>query len=162
MLIISDSNIFIDMEVGGLTRQMFQLPEAIGTPNILYDEELANQHSELPALGLLIMNVEEEFMKLADQWQYSYPGPTFNDLFAMALAKQEQCPLLTGDRRLRKAAENESIAVYGTLWLMERLHTEGIIHHKLAEQAYAEMQKEYRRLSWDEVESQLKRFRKQK
>ena len=99
MLIISDSNIFIDMEVGGLTRQMFQLPEAIGTPNILYDEELANQHSELPALGLQIMNVEEEFMKLADQWQYSYPGPTFNDLSAMALAKQEQCPLLTGDRK---------------------------------------------------------------
>lgn len=160
MLIISDSNIFIDMDVGGLTRQLFQLPEAIGTPNILYDEELAIQHSELPSLGLLVMNVEAEFMQMADQWQDIYPGPTMNDLFAMALAKQERCPLLTGDRRLRKAAEDESIRVYGTLWLMERMHAEGIIQHKRAEQAYAQMQRQGRRLPWDDVKKQLKQFHK--
>ncbi len=148
------------MEVGGLTRQMFQLPEAIGTPNTLYDEELANQHPDLPAIGLMILNVEAEFMKLADQWQDVYPNPTFNDLTAMALAKQEQCTLLTGDKGLRNAATHESIEVHGTLWLMERLHSEEIIHHKRAEQAYTEMQRENRRLPWDEVEKQLKQFKK--
>lgn len=160
MLIISDSNIFIDMEVGGLIRQMFQLPEAIGTPNMLYDEELANQHPQLPVLGLLILDVEEEFMSLADQWQDMYPGPTFNDLSAMALAKQEQCPLLTGDQRLRNAAECESIEVHGTLWLMERMFTEAIIDYPRAEQAYTVMNLEGRRLPWDEIKKQLLRFRK--
>lgn len=166
MLIISDSNIFIDMEVGGLTRQMFQLPEAIGTPNNLYDEELASQHPELPALGLKIMNVEEEYMILADQWQDSYPGPSFNDLSAMALVKQElskdeeRCTLLTGDQGLRSAAESETIEVHGTLWLMERLFNEGIIDFKLADLAYAKMKKENRRLPWDEAKKQLARLRK--
>ncbi len=165
MLIISDSNIFIDMEVGGLKRQMFQLPEALGTPNILYAEELASQHPDLPTLGLQIMNVEEKFMKLADQWQDMYPGPSFNDLSAMALTKQEQpknnnqCTLLTGDQRLRSAAESETIEVHGTLWLMDRLFDEGIINHNRAVQAYAQMQQEKRRLPWDEVEKQLKGFR---
>ncbi|HEB56390.1 MAG TPA: DUF3368 domain-containing protein [Gammaproteobacteria bacterium] len=143
-----------------MTRQIFQLPEAIGTPNILYDEELASQHPELPALGLRIMNVEEDFMKLADQWQDSYPGPTFNDLTAMALAKQERCTLLTGDKGLRNAATHENIEVHGTLWLTKRLYSEKIIHHKRAEQAYTEMRLKNRRLPWDEVEKQLKRFRK--
>ncbi len=87
MLIISDSNIFIDMEVSGLTRHMFQLPESFGTPNILFDEELMAQHPELPVLGLSILEVRAEFMALADQWQEEYPDPSINDLFAMALAK---------------------------------------------------------------------------
>ena len=160
MLIISDSNIFIDMEIARLTQQMFQLPEAIGTPNTLYHEELADQHPDLPALGLRIMNVEEDFMKMADQWQDMYPDPTFNDLTAMALAKQEECALLTGDKGLRNAATHEGIDVHGTLWLMERMHSEKIIHHKRAEQAYAEMRQENRHLPWDEVEKQLKRFQK--
>ena len=159
MLIISDSNIFIDIEVGGLTQHMFQLPEDIGTPNTLYDEELCGLHPELPALGLLILNVEEKFMNLADEWQDTYPAPSFNDLTAMALAKQEQCPLLTGDRWLRIAAECERIEVHGTLWIMERMHNEEIIDFKRAEEAYAEMQQELRRLPWDEVEKQLNGFR---
>ncbi|GMR21673.1 MAG: hypothetical protein BMS9Abin36_2277 [Gammaproteobacteria bacterium] len=160
MLIISDSNIFIDMEVGGLTRRIFQLPESIGTPNVLYDEELAIQHPELPVLGLLILDVQTEYMLLADRWQDCYPDPTFNDLSAMALAKQEQCPLLTGDKQLRIAAACESIEVHGTLWLMERMYGEGIINLKRSEQAYAEMLRVKRRLPWDEVEKQISKWKK--
>jgi len=160
MLIISDSNIFIDMEVSGLTRQLFQLPESFATPNILFDEELMAQHPELPVLGLSILDVSAEFMAMADQWQDIYPDPTMNDLFAMALAKQEQSPLLTGDQRLRRAAEMEKIEVHGTLWLMDRMHHEDIITTKNMEKAYDLMRDAKRRLPWDEVDKQLKKFSK--
>ncbi|VAX13533.1 hypothetical protein MNBD_GAMMA24-2170 [hydrothermal vent metagenome] len=50
--------------------------------------------------------------------------------------------------------------IHGTLWLIERLHSEKIIHHKRAEQAYTEMSQKNRRLPWDEVEKQLKQFQK--
>lgn len=160
MLIISDSNIFIDMEVGELTRHMFQLPEKIGTPNILYEEELAAQHSELPALGLLVMNVEEEYMDYVSQWLDRYIGPSFHDLTAMALAKQENCTLLTGDPGLRTAAETELIDVHGTLWLMERMFVEKIITHTQADKAYKKMRNGGRRLPWPEIKDQLKGFKK--
>ncbi len=139
---------------------MFQLPESIGTSNVLYEEELSGQYPELPALGLLVLNVRSEYLLLADQWQDTYPGTTFNDLSAMALARQEQCSLLTGDKRLRNAAEYESIEVHGTLWLMERMFSEGIITLKRTERAYNDMHEEQRRLPWDEVEAQIKRLRK--
>lgn len=160
MLIISDSNIFIDMEVSGLIRHMFRLPETFGTPNILFDEELFKQHPELPTLGLQILDLKPEYMALADQWRDNYKGPTMNDLFAMSLAIQEQCPLLTGDKGLRKAAEQEKIEVHGTLWLIERMFVEGIIKIKRVEQAYVSMEQVKRRLPWDEVEKQLKSFKR--
>lgn len=160
MLIISDSNIFIDMEVSGLTRQLFQLPESFATPNILFDEELIAQHPELPVLGLSILDVNAEFMAMADQWQDIYPDPTMNDLFAMALAKQEQSPLLTGDQRLRRAAEMEKIEVHGTLWLMDRMHHEEIITIKIMEKAYDLMRDAKRRLPWGEADKQIINLKK--
>ena len=61
------------------------------------------------------------------------------DLFALALAHQEHCPLMTGDRYLREAAEHEAVEVRGTLWLMERLIEEGILTVARAEVAYEQM-----------------------
>ena len=40
-ILVSDTNIFIDMDVGNLTRSMFRLEETFATPDILYREELA-------------------------------------------------------------------------------------------------------------------------
>ncbi len=37
---VSDANIFIDMDVGNLTRPMFRLDETFATPDVLYREEL--------------------------------------------------------------------------------------------------------------------------
>lgn len=38
--------------------------------------------------------------------------------FALALAKSENCPLLSGDQALRKAADAEAVEVYGTIGLL--------------------------------------------
>jgi len=51
-LLISDANILIDMEKGGITRQMFQLDAVFAVPDLLYEEELREAHPHLLALGL--------------------------------------------------------------------------------------------------------------
>jgi len=51
-LLISDANILIDMEVGGLLRPMFRVDATFAVPNILFEEELREQHPELTHLGL--------------------------------------------------------------------------------------------------------------
>ena len=159
MLIISDSNIFIDMEVGGLIKHMFSLPETFGTPDTLFYEELQENHAELPQLGLQVMELRSDFITMAEEFIGRYKGPSLNDLLAMALAKQEECPLLTGDGKLRSAAENEAMEVHGTLWLVERLHMESIITTRRVEIAYEKMQLAERRLPWDEVQRQIQRFK---
>ena len=46
-LLISDANILIDMEKGGITRQMFQFDAVFAVPNTLYAEELEEEHPHL-------------------------------------------------------------------------------------------------------------------
>jgi hypothetical protein len=67
--------------------------------------------------------------------------------------------LLTGDKKLRAAAEREEVTVRGTLWLVDRLVQEKKITITVAEQAYARMKEEGRRLPWQEVDAQIKKFR---
>jgi len=158
MWLISDANIFIDMEEGGLIEKMFRLPETFLVPDILFVEELSAHHPTLPAYGLKIKALQapaiEEVMKLSRQ----YKQPSQNDLFALALAKQESCPLVTGDRRLREAANNEKIEVKGTLWLIGRMFEESILNRSEAKKAYDKMREAHRRLPWTQVTQQLKHF----
>lgn len=158
MLLISDSNILIDMEEGRVLELMFQLPERFAVPNVLYEEELIERHAALPARGLLVVEVREEFMLEAQRLRTLYRRPSMNDLLALALAKQEGCPLLTGDSRLREAAEIELVPVSGTLWLMERLWTEGLIDLAFLRQAYDLMRQSGRRLPVAEIDAQLSRL----
>ena len=50
-LVVSDANILIDMEEGGLIEAMFKLPETFAVPNVLFMEELVEHHPELPGHG---------------------------------------------------------------------------------------------------------------
>lgn len=157
--LISDANIIIDMKAGNILEKMFKLPENFAAPNILYAEELAEHHPELPVLGLSILDVQEEFVIEAYRLGSVYKKPGNNDLLALALAKQEQCPLLTGDKDLRVAAEAEKIELRGTLWLVERLFEEKQLDYTSVVISYNLMKEEQRRLPWDEVDKQIKRFK---
>ena len=162
-LLISDSNILIDMVDGGLLVAMFRLPETFAVPDVLYEEELSSQHPELPSLGLACMTLQGEGVMEAYRLKTLCTGrtaPSQNDLFALLLAKQESCPLLTGDKRLRKLANNEhkKIEIRGTLWLVEQMVLEQIITVVEASTAYKEMKDAGSRLPWPEVDRQVKRL----
>lgn len=156
--LISDANIIIDMEAGGILDTLFRLPETFAVPDVLYVEELEAHHAHLPGLGLVVLAVREEFVLEAYRLGDIYKGPGHNDLLALALAKQEQCPLLTGDAKLREAANLENLEVHGTLWVMQRLFDEKILDCEGVSAAYGKMKDDDRRLPWDEVERQLRRM----
>lgn len=156
-LIVSDANIFIDMESGGLTRLMFRMGEEIAVPDVLYEEELRQHHGDLPGHGLRILEVRSEFMTEAVRLRATYPAAGANDVLALVLAKQERCPLLTGDAALRQAAESEAVPVQGTLWIVQEMLRLGLVTHAMATDAYARMKAEGRRLPWALVGEQLAR-----
>jgi predicted nucleic acid-binding protein len=161
-LLISDANILIDMNTGGLLRSMFKLDGTIAVPNTLFDEELRQHHPELPRLGLKSLELGGDAVKYAD-WlvtQYSVTGASINDLLALALAWQEKCPLLTGDARLRDIGRQESVEVHGTLWLVGQMVDARVIVARQAAAAYCRMREAGRRLPWKDVEEQLRAFGK--
>ena len=156
--LISDANIIIDMEAGEILDKMFRLPETFAVPNVLYAEELETHHAHLPGLGLVVLDVHEEFVREAYRLGGIHKRPSHNDLLALALAKQEQCPLLTGDAKLREVAEKEKIEVRGTLWIVERLFSVNILDYQGVSSAYEKMRRDNRRLPWDEVKRQLNKM----
>ncbi|WP_345988740.1 PIN domain-containing protein [Sulfurimonas sp. HSL1-2] len=158
-LLISDTNIIIDLDVCGLIEKMFDLSYAFAVPDVLYIEELEEQHGELPAYGLLIKSLESEKVDYAVALQAKHIETSPNDLFALALAKQEECPLLTGDMALRTVAAEEEIEIKGTLWIVEQMVVQGIIGIDRAEGAFEDMKMKQRRLPWKEVERMLERLR---
>ena len=151
-ILISDSNIFIDMEVAHLTHKMFKLPYSFATPDILYYEELEEEHQNLLDMDLIILSLSSETIKYTESIVVKYPKASRNDLFALALARQEKCPLLTGDNALRKAAKQEKITIYGTIWIIDELIKHYIITKDEAMEAYDMMKKNKRRLPWELIE----------
>ncbi len=160
-LLVSDANILIDMNAGGLLRSMFQLKFSFAVPDTLFEEELREDHPNLRYLGLQVLELDGETVKYAGRLvqKYASTGAGTNDLLVLALAWQEECALLTGDPRLRDAAENEKVEAHGTLWLVEQMVNAEVIRPKRARQAYEAMREADRRLPWDEVEQQLRSFR---
>lgn len=161
-LLISDANIIIDMNTGGLLRLMFRLDTTFAVPDVLFEEELRTDHAELPRLGLKLLELREETVLYADRLieKYRSLGASINDLLALALAWQEKCPLLTGDGRLRTVGQTEGVEIHGTLWLIEQMVETRTMTARQAEAGYERMRQAGRRLPWDDVEQQLRKFKR--
>jgi hypothetical protein len=153
---ISDANILIDVEVGGLLAPMFSLGYQFAVPDVLYFEELAEHHAHWRDMGLIVKSLPSEGVARVQALSQKYKRPSRNDLFALALAEQAQCPLLTGDAALRSAAETEQVEVKGTIWLVTEMVRKQCITATVARVAYKAMQEQGRRLPWVLAHSMLK------
>lgn len=148
-LLISDANILIDMEEGQLMNDMFRLPYAFRVPDVLYFEEMEDMGANWLSLGLELGVLSGDSVSRVSPLIRKYPKPSRNDCLALVLAQQEQCPLLTGDKALRQAAELEGVLVQGTLWLVGQMVVHGLISVEEAKNSYQRMQVKGRRLPWN-------------
>jgi predicted nucleic acid-binding protein len=160
MLLVSEANIFIDFEVAELIQQLFKLPHEINVPDTLYEQELRSRHAHLLGLGLMVRTLSADEVSFAYEMRLKYARPGVNDLFALVLAKSLACPLVTGDRDLRAAAEAEGLELLGTLTLIEQMFNGSLVSLDEVELAYGRMKKFGRRLPWRIVEEQLERMRR--
>jgi hypothetical protein len=167
-LLISDANILIDMEAGALMETLFRLPMQFGIPDLLYFEEIEPGSPGLINLGLQIMEVSGEFVayvqQLSDQHNRLLPAnngskPSHNDYLALALAKQENCTLLTGDANLRLVADMEQVKVMGTIGLLCAMIENQLLTVDAALTALSKMKLGKRRLPWLEAERRVNALR---
>lgn len=160
LLLISDTNILIDMEAAHLLTRLFALPMQFAIPDVLYWEEIEPGTPGLEALGLKVLEVRGDYVAYAATLPAQHGhAPSGNDYLALALAKQEGCPLLTGDQALKKAAEAEDVPVMGSVWLLRTLVEHGLLSVEDALAALARMKAARRRLPWAEAERILNGLR---
>ena len=148
-ILISDANVLIDMDVGGLLEQMFQLPYTFQISDMLFVDELESHHPELLGYGLQLAELDTDHMREAFELVDRYADPSRYDCFSLALAKQKSCPLLTGDRALRNAASREGVIVKGSIWIVNELVKNEILTKEEARDSYSRMEAAGSRLPWD-------------
>jgi len=160
-LLISDANILIDMDAGMLLRPMFQMDYDFVTPDILFKEELEDQHPDLIDHGLRTLSLTGESVRrlVALKKIYDNTGVSNNDLSTLALAKQENAPLLTGERTLRNICISENQKVFGTLWIVGEMIDAALINVGQAEIAYQLMLADGSRLPKALINTQLQKFK---
>ncbi len=154
-VLVSDANIFIDLEEGDILASAFQLPERIEVPDLLFNDELAEHHLDLIDRGLHLGRLDEaginDLLVLASRYQRI----SRYDCAALALARAYGCTLVTGDAGLREAAMAEDVAVHGTIWLVERMLDEGLITTIEAKTAFQRMKDAGRRLPWADADAMV-------
>lgn len=154
-LLVSDANVPIDIEHGNLIASMFSMKVVFAVPDVLFEKELRARHCHLLDFGLKVKSLSDEAVDRVIEFAAKYHHPSRIDLFALSLAVQEKCPLLTGDRNLRKAADQEGVQVHGTIWLVGAMLQEKIIRPTVARTAFQKMKNAGSRLPWDEVDRLL-------
>lgn len=119
-------------------------------------------------MGLQVMEVDGEWVNYAQSLpgQYNHtlpakngPKPTHNDYLALALAKQEECTLLTGDTNLRAVAGKEKVTVMGTIGLLCAMVENQLLSVDEALSALNRMKEGKRRLPWPDAEKILNQLR---
>lgn len=99
------------------------------------------------------MEMTSDYVEYALRLPEQYGGTAcHNDYLALALAKQEGCPLLTGDQGLKQAALGEDVSVMGTVWLLRAMVENRLLSVDGALQALDRMKTRKRRLPWQEAQ----------
>jgi len=155
VLLVHDANVLIDLKEGGLLRPLLDGPWQVVTPNALFDRELAAHHPELPDMGLQLLDVRGEWVLRSMQWAATYRQTSAMDRLCLALALQEECPIVTGDARLKKAAQAEGCQAFGTIWVVEQLIRDGSISIRSASAAYDAMEAAGSRLPFSDARKRL-------
>lgn len=133
--IVSDTNIFIDLFNVSLLDAFFKLPWEIHTPDFVLSELTDGDQkvavSEFSETGVLKVDTQtpEELMELMQliHSQNGVSNLSFTDCAVWMLAEKLQCPLLTGDNKLRKKVSSNGIEVHGVLYVFDCLVELGII-----------------------------------
>jgi predicted nucleic acid-binding protein len=161
---VVDTNIWIDLHFADLLVVVLRMPFDWLTPDLVV-EELTKTTSQMIGLMLREHGVQERALspdqvRDAARLAVLYRHPSRVDLLSLALAKSLGVALLTGDRRLREAAEQERVVVHGVLWLLDQSIAGQTLTKAEATAALSQMLAAGSRLPREEVEERLRQWRK--
>jgi len=128
-VLVTDTNIWIDLENGKVLADVFRLPYQFITTDFAVEELSNPRWKTLQNLGLQTHDLEPENVRELGRLREIYRRLSTIDLAAFLLARALDAKLLTGDRRLNELAKANGVQVHGVLWILDEM----VNHHVLAE-----------------------------
>lgn len=132
-IVVSDTNIFIDLISVGLLEKTLDLPIRVHTVEYVINEIVdAGQKAEIEAAvlsGRLVVKDfdEKEFKNVLKMLLVRRNNVSFTDCSVWYYAKKNNYRLLTGDGKLRRCAIADGVQVSGILYVTDMLVDYGLI-----------------------------------
>lgn len=120
-VLITDTNIWIDLENGGILVETFRLPYQFLIPDFAIPELIRPRWETLEVLGLRAHELPAEQVVELIQLRQVHRNLSIIDLASYLLAKMLDATLLTGDWRLNELANASGLSVHGALWLLDEM-----------------------------------------
>ena len=159
LVCVVDTSVLIDLNAGGVLYPVFRLPLILVAPDTIIAELREPGGESLLSCGLTPIELAGPEVREVYRLASLYRSPSVNDLFALVAVKKLGATLLTSDRHLRKAAEQEGVTVRGTLWVLDEMVRAPLLPRQLAAQALKRMMESGRRLPRRECEKRLDKWR---
>lgn len=164
-ILVNDTNIFIDLHSVGLLEEMCRLPYEIHTVDFVVaeiaDADQRRIFDELVARGEISVDgfTADEVIEIVEEHSSVSGNLSIPDCSVCYFARKHNVPMLTGDRRLRRYAEEQSIEVHGILFIFDELVRHDIISTSMAADRLEELFAINARLPKTEIRNRINRWK---
>ena len=164
-MMVADTSVLVDLERGRVLERSFALPFRFKVPDLLFRNELLNRREgpafgeRLLRLGLEVVELNGDEVSRAVLFGREHRSLSLPDTFALALAAGRKWTLLTGDAALRALAQCLRVTCHGVLWVLDRIHQEGVAAPEELVIGLTKIRDHPRcRLPRDEIDKRLRRY----
>lgn len=164
-ILVNDTNIFIDLHSVGLLEEMCRLPYEIHTVDFVVaeiaDADQRRIFDGLVARGEISVDgfTADEVIEIVEEHSAVSGNLSIPVCSVCYFARKHNVPMLTGDRRLRRYAEEQSIEVHGILFIFDELVKHDIISTSMAADRLEELFAINARLPKAEIRERINRWR---
>ena len=164
-IVISDTNIILDLLFLNMLDDFFSLPCDICTTDLVIDEIVQPAQQKIIDSFVKSRKLEvvqfspSEFSNITNLFVMNPNNASLTDCSVWYYAKQTNGRLLTGDGKLRKAAENDNVKVSGILYVFDNLIEYEILSRNKAADLLENLIKVNMRLPKDECEKRILSWR---
>jgi predicted nucleic acid-binding protein len=164
-LIITDTNIFFDIISIGALPEFFSLDYEICTTEFVIEEIIESDQKEaievfIRAKEIYVIGFSSEEIGEIQSFSTSKTFKGITDKSVLWKSYQLKCPLLTGDKKLRKEAEANGIDVYGTIWIIDTLVENGLIDRFKGIELLERLKSVNSSLPFDEIDKLIRLYKK--
>jgi len=164
-LIITNTNIFFDIISIGALPELFSLDYKIFTTVFVIQEIKQSDQKEsievfIRAKELTVIEFGSDEIDEIEEFKTIKNFKGITDKSVLWKSMKLNCPLLTGDRKLRSEAENQGVEVHGTIWVIERLVEKNLINLARGVHLLETLKQVNSSLPFDEIDKLIKKYRK--
>ncbi len=163
-VVISDTNIFIDLLSVDLLDAFLELPIEVQTTDFvlmeLNHEQLSIIESKIELNIIKVNSADENELEEITHLQRSKPNLSIEDFSVFYFAKKNDAVILTGDKAFRTFVEKKKMDVKGVLWVFDEIEKNAMIKSRELAESLEKLTRINPRLPKEECKKRITSWRK--